>query len=256
MGIPVKNTIIYGPVPSRRLGRSLGINLLSKTKKVCTFDCIYCQYGRTSKEKEFAEFEEVIEEVKKALETYKEIDYLTYSGNGEPTYHPQFYEIAKEIKKLRDEIRPDVPIALLTNSTGVIHDKVKKAIIEFIDVPIFKIDCSNEEDFKKINCPVIDIKFIDIINGIKELRRFLDKLYIQSLFIKGKVSNFTDDSLNEWYRIMRDIKPDFVQVYSLDRPFDAKGIEEVSIDELKTISRRLNNYGINAKAYGRRNSQG
>ena len=120
--LPLQSDIIYGPINSRRLGRSLGINLLPPSHKVCSFDCVYCHYGRTQVKTLYPQagqlpgVEEVLQAIQEGLQAHPDIDYLTFSGNGEATLHPQFLEIVAGVRRLRDQLRPDVKLTILSNS--------------------------------------------------------------------------------------------------------------------------------------------
>jgi len=157
--IPLQKDIIYGPVLSRRLGRSLGINLLPTDRKVCSFDCVYCQYGRTTEPTfspgvdDLPTFSDVVAAVEKALKKPHTIDTLTFSGNGEPTLHPQFPEIVRSIKRLRDDFRPEVKLAVLSNSSRVMDSAIVDAL-SLLDAPMMKLDAGDEITLREINQPV------------------------------------------------------------------------------------------------------
>jgi len=229
MTIPYKNTITYGPIHSRRLSHSLGINLLPFDQKVCSFNCIYCQYGKTKVQKgEFLKPEVIAEQVKKRLSEISELDHITFSGNGEPMLYPYFLQVVEMIKKLRDELKPKVPLAILTNGTEF-GDGEKRKGLELIDKIIVKVDCGNEECFKKINRPLKKISFAEHISNIKKGR----PNYIQTLFIKDSLKY-----LDDWYRTIEQFgKICEIQIYSLDRPTETY-LEPVSLEDLKRIAHR------------------
>lgn len=133
--LSLQRGVIYGPVDSRRLGRSLGINLLPTGYKLCAFDCIYCQYGRTkvltakAEEHPFPTVEVVLRKVEEALRQVPDLNYLTFSGNGEPTLHPYFVELVKDVIHLRDKLRPEVKSAILSNSALVGREEVREALV-------------------------------------------------------------------------------------------------------------------------------
>lgn len=143
VGISLQDKIFYGPVFSRRFGRSYGINLLPTQYKLCSFDCVYCEYGRRGYQDRSSTFfyddlpkaEEIIEEVEKALRKPRSVQSLTFLGNGEPTLHPDFYEIALEVRKLRDHFCPNAQLVLLSNASQLFNPEVVKAISLF-DIPI------------------------------------------------------------------------------------------------------------------------
>lgn len=237
MTIPYKNTITYGPIQSRRLGRSLGLNLLPLAEKICSFNCIYCQYGKTKDlTGQFLPPEEIIKVIEEKLTEKPELDHITFSGNGEPMLHPHFFKIVSMVKNLRDELMPSVPIAILTNGTEFREESKCKAL-ELIDKIIAKIDCGNEECFEKVNRPLKKISFAEHIANIKKGR----PNYIQTLFIKDSLKG-----LNDWYRTIEQFgKVCEVQIYSLDRPTETK-IAPVSVEELQRIAERKSRVKITA----------
>lgn len=192
--------VVYGPVLSWRYGKSLGINLLGKTKRICTFSCIYCELGPFSlKESEklykikreiFVEGEIVLEEFKKFLNS--DFDVITFSGAGEPTLAKNIKEVSQKIK----EIKPDNPIVLLTNSSLLHLDEVRKDVLNF-DIIDVKIDAISEEIFKKINRPITGVTIEKILYGIRKLKEeFKEKLHIQIMVTQinlkeiKKIANF------------------------------------------------------------------
>ncbi|MCS7258214.1 MAG: radical SAM protein [candidate division WOR-3 bacterium] len=238
--LPLQSGIIYGPVNSKRLGRSLGINLLSTTKKICSFNCIYCHYGITHELtctpaiNELPSIEEINREVKLALSIYKNIDYLTFSGNGEPMIYPFFEKVVKNIKQLRDELLPKVPIALLSNSSCLTQDLFLSAL-RLIDIRVFKLDTADEELFKKINRPCPGLHLVDIINALVKLSRKLP-IIIQTIFIDGEVNNYSPEVLEKWCKVIKEINPLEVQIYSTDRPVAEKGIVMLDNEKLKELA--------------------
>jgi len=258
MVLPVKDTIIYGPVNSRRLGKSLGINLLPHRKKYCDFDCLYCHYGRTRYHRLkplesdiFPGVETVLQKVEEALKSEIEFNYLTFSGNGEPTLHPEFKKLAYECHRLARQIRPRVKVTLLSNSSTCTSGKVIEAT-EYIDLPIMKLDAGNAELFGKINKPAAGIDFDEIVEGLSCLK----DITIQTLFLAGDPDNSTIDAVNDWYSCLYRIKPVDVQIYTLDRPFAGMAengrvnIDKVNNNRMEEIAKigRLQ-YGLNISRY-------
>lgn len=195
--------IVYGPVSSWRYGKSLGINLLGKTKRICTFSCIYCELGpfSTKESKDlykierdiFVNTEIVLSEFKKFLNSH--FDVITFSGAGEPTLAKNIREVSQRIK----EIKPDKPIILLTNSSLLYLDEVRKDILNF-DIIDAKIDAISEEIFKKINRPINGITIEKILVGIRKLKEeFKGKLHIQIMVTQinlkeiDKIANFVNE---------------------------------------------------------------
>lgn len=239
MAIPLKDNIIYGPVNSKRLGRSLGINILSSTEKICSFNCIYCQYGITKKT---ADSFFSIEEIERALTDFfsnsLKIDYLTFSGNGEPTLHPQFGEIVKIVKKMRDRYLPSIPIALLSNSSTI--NNLSYEILEMIDVKIFKLDAGNKELFLKINRPIVNISLEEIVKGLKKVSKKFP-ITIQTMFISfSEENNYEKTALKDYLSKIKEIKPAFIQIYSCDRPVAINNVNLISNEKLKELEELIN----------------
>jgi len=224
--LPLKKNIIYGPVRSRRLGRSLGINLLPPGRKWCTFDCLYCQYGwtprgddRHAEEKDVPSHDDVVRAVEIAI---RELDeppaYLTFSGNGEPTLHPDFPRIADVVNLLRDRIAPRAKTALLSNSSRV-GDRVIRAAIARLDRPIMKLDAGNARVFRDYNRPVAGIAHDDIVGGLSKMRN----ITLQALFTAGPQGNLEEENVFDWIEKVKLIRPRDVQIYTISRPIPSQG---------------------------------
>ncbi len=232
MTIPLQKTCIYGPINSRRLGRSLGINILPYGVKVCNFNCIYCQYGESmSINTEFPDSREIIDCVEEVVGQEPEIDHITFSGNGEPTLHPKFNIIVDAIKKIRDIIMPHVPIALLTNGTGF-RDFKKREALKLIDKVIVKIDAGDEDYFQKINRPMIPLMFKDHLKYLKTY----SPIFTQTLFFDNSFSNCDREAIGGWYKTIKSLGPKVAQIYSLDRPTNYQNIKHVTYETLLRIA--------------------
>lgn len=237
--LPLNPGIIYGPINSRRLGRSLGINLSPVSNKLCSFNCIYCHYGWTERltmdvkpyRDAFPSKQEVLIAVREALQTEKLPDYITFSGNGESTLHPDFSAIVYGVRRLRDELAKDVPLAILTNSSTLKVEIIRKAL-EQIDVRIFKLDAGTEQVFQALNGPLPSIRLEDIVNHLSAL----DRVTIQTIFLRGTVDNTEERQLAAWIALIGRINPDMVQIYSTDRPVPQRGIKKVSRELLERIA--------------------
>jgi len=229
--------IIYGPIKSRRLGRSLGINLLPVRYKLCSFDCVYCQYGPTKVKTltpaagQLPTVEQVLAAVREALQAHPTVDYLTFSGNGEPTLHPRFPAVVSGVRRLRDEIAPDVKLAILSNSTTAHLPPVRKALA-LLDAPILKLDAGEPRMLARVNRPAPGVSLERIVGGLKEV----PNLIIQSVLVDGRVSNVADEPLEAWLSVLSEIGPAGVQVYSVDRPVPEAGIERVLPPVLQRIA--------------------
>lgn len=235
--------IIYGPVSSRRLNRSLGINLLPVSEKLCNFDCVYCQFGITKdyydedEDYDFPSLSTVESEIARYIagigEPREYIDYITFSGNGEPTLYPKFAEVVRTVTTIRDEMVPKVSTAVLSNGSTLLKDEIRDAML-LIDYPVVKLDCGNEETFRKLNRPDDSIKFDDIVSGIKNLKNST----IQTLFITSKeVDNSTDEEVKSWIDVLKGLDIREVQIYTIERSPAEKWVEEISEERLNEIAK-------------------
>ena len=237
MPIPLQGTIVYGPIRSRRLGISLGINLLSPYRKICSFDCIYCHYGKTGlltnhpKPSSIYSVEEILSGVENALKTCGRLDTITFSGNGEPTLHPNFPLLVKEVQGLRNRLHPGVPIAVFTNGSTLSDNPVREAL-ETIELPLIKLDAGDQRTFEKINQPHAGIALEELIQSMKRLKG----LVLQSLFIKGSVDNHEGQPYEAWLNAVGEIQPVEVQIYSLHSSEEGSGLEALMPCELNRIS--------------------
>ncbi len=216
---------IYGPVSSWRLGRSLGVDLLSGKKKVCTFDCIYCQLGKTkgftTKRKLYAPTQKVIEEIKRLPDIH--IDYITFSGCGEPTLAVNLGETIRAIKKIRKE-----PVAVLTNSTLLYRKDVRKELSP-ADLVAVKLDADSARSLKLVNRPAKDIGFSDILRGIKQFRKeFRGRLALQVMFVQKN-----RDIAKNIAKLAKSIQPDEIQICAPTRPSPVKALSRSALLEIK-----------------------
>ena len=225
--------IVYGPVASWRLGRSLGVDLICSPKKICSFDCIYCQLEKTKKitsqREEFVSIQKLEKEVKNALKQTSS-DVVTLSGTGEPT-------LAKNMQEAIDVIRnlTKIPIAILTNST-LLHDKNVQKTLKNIDIIVAKLDAPDKELFKMINRPAKDITFNNTIKGIKEMNNiFTGKFALQTMFM-----NENKNYSREIADLARDINPDEVQINTPLRPCNVKPLSKKEIQEIEKEFTGLN----------------
>ena len=252
-GIPLQQSIVYGPVFSRRLGRSLGINLLPKDRKVCSFNCVYCEYGDTGEctlqpsADGLPSVEDVLHGVEKALQKPRTIETITFSGNGEPTLHPDFLEIVLGVIGIREKYRPEAKLAVLSNSSTSKESHILAAL-ERIDMPIMKLDAGEIITFQKVNQPAEDIIFEDIQKGLKTLKG----LIIQSALIDGINSNTHGEAYETWASKLAELNPCQVQIYSTDRPTSQIDVLRVSPVRLGKIENDLRTrFHLEATAYWR-----
>ena len=216
---------IYGPVPSWRLGSSLGIDLLSQEEKICNFDCVYCQLGPTKRHtierKIYVPVEKIIEELESLPNAI--LDHITFSGRGEPTLAANLGWVIKAIKLIRK-----VPVAVLTNSSLMDKEEVRKELA-LADFVIAKLDAYSQESLQEINNPHQDIEFANILEGIKEFRKgYQGKLALQIMFIdKNK------DNIQKFAYLTNCIKPDEVQINTPLRPCNIKPLPKEEILKIK-----------------------
>ena len=239
---------IFGPVISRRLGISLGINLLPNDTKLCSFDCIYCECGwNPEKGKNRVHLPnrgEVASLLRqKLLEMRNRAnlpDVITFAGNGEPTMHPEFDLIIGDTILLRDEFSPKSKIAVLSNSTMLHKSKVVEAL-KRIDDNILKLDSGILETILLMNKPVG--KF-DVPTMIRHLKKFEGKLIIQTMFLKGtfggiNFDNTSKDEVDHWISCLKEIQPKMIMIYSIARDTPADNLIGIPLKKLKEISSRV-----------------
>ncbi len=250
---PLQKTVIYGPVSSVRLGSSLGINLSPRTYKLCSFDCVYCVYGWTDLLTADAESRlgdlptpaQVEAELRKALKSVGKVDYITFSGSGEPTLHSQFSEIVELVIGVRDELRPRTPLAILSNSSMVKSQPVRTSV-EKLDRRIMKLDCGDQETFRSINRPAPQVSYAEILNGLE----LMDGIEIQTMFLEGEVENMSENSVALWIDRLSKIKPVGVQLCSLHHPPAHQAIRGPGRDKLRAIAEQIEKgLGVPAVAY-------
>jgi wyosine [tRNA(Phe)-imidazoG37] synthetase (radical SAM superfamily) len=250
---------IFGPVKSRRLGNSLGINLLPVSKKMCTFDCIYCECGWNkdsengnaelpTRDQVRGELEEKLVQMK--LENNIP-DSITFAGNGEPTIHPEFPGIIEDTFMLRSKYFPVAEITVLSNSSTIHKPDIFNALNK-VDNNILKLDAGLESTFQKINRPRSKDLTLDSI--VQQLRKFRQKAVIQTLFVRGTVDGETIDNTKPaeilaWINHIRFIRPRYVMLYPIDRATPAQGLKVVPKEELYKIADRLRENRIKYSVY-------
>jgi wyosine [tRNA(Phe)-imidazoG37] synthetase (radical SAM superfamily) len=252
--------IIFGPVKSRRLGVSLGINLLPTKRKICNFNCIYCECGWTQDIEKAVSHLPGREEVYNALDSKlselikKNIipDVITYAGNGEPTLHPDFPGIIDDSIILRDKYFKKTRIAVLSNATTISNPLIKNALLK-VDQNILKLDSAFYSTIKIHNQPRVNVNVEELINN---LIGFDGKLIIQTLFLRGihngkVVDNTTRVEIREWLKALERIKPSEVMIYTISRdtPEGAR-LKKVPLNELKEIAALVESIGIRTQVSG------
>lgn len=247
---------IFGPIKSRRLGISLGINLLPGDGKVCTFDCIYCECGFNADHKPHSRFpsrEEVATALEKKLcEMQAEgamPDVLTFAGNGEPTIHPRFGDIIDDTIALRDRYCPGAKVSVLSNSTQIMKPEVFEALMK-VDNNILKLDTIDPDYINIVDRPTGQY---DIDTIIERMKAFNGKVVVQTMFLKGSVdgkdiNNTGNYYVKPWIEAVKQIEPREVMIYTIDRETPMQGLLKASKEELDRIVAMLEDEGIKASA--------
>jgi wyosine [tRNA(Phe)-imidazoG37] synthetase (radical SAM superfamily) len=256
--LPLQEGLVYGPVRSRRLGHSLGVNILPRNLKTCTLNCSYCQYGWTKTPVRDARdvsapwpspsviAKAVSLALARLLAGRERLDRLTLAGNGEPTLHPQFPEVVAELRALRDACAPNLPIAVLSNSTTVDLPGVAAALND-LDERYMKLDAGETALLRRVNAATISVE--QIVAGLKQLKNVV----VQALFVRdrlGRIDNATDLAVANWIAVLKTIRPAAVHIYSIDRAPALPFLQAVPIERLREIARRAQAAGLDAAAFG------
>lgn len=245
--------IVFGPIHSRRLGVSLGVNLLPVDGKLCSFDCIYCECGLNNDRRTHSRLplrEEVREALIEKLSTMQSEgvapDVITFAGNGEPTMHPDFGAIIEDTITTRNRFFPMAKIAVLSNSTMLHKEKVFEGLNKIED-NILKLDSVLDGRIRQINVPNSPAFTYDTL--LEQLVRFKGNLIIQTMFLKGEVDGVSVDNTTEteiagWIDALKRIKPKQVMIYTIDRETPVKALRKVTKEELEMIADRARNEGF------------
>ena len=244
---------VFGPIHSRRLGVSLGINLMPNDGKICSFDCVYCEAGFNEQGagKSGIPSREAVKKglnrkLKAMLEAGESLDVITFSGNGEPTLHPQFKEIVHDVLMLRDRFYPNVKVSVLSNSTMLKKDSVVEALKK-VDNNILKLDSAIASTMRMINQPTSDGVLPEGV--IADLKRFNGACVVQTMFLRGEykgkqIDNTTDKEVVALIEAYKEISPREVMIYSIDRKTPVENLEKVAKEELQAIAKRIESEGI------------
>ena len=250
--IPLQDAVVYGPIRSRRLGSSLGINILPLTRKVCSSNCVYCQYGWTQANgstEPLKRAPELLAEIAAAFERHAaaktRVDSITLAGNGEPTLHPDLDAVVIGLKRLRDDYFPGAPVGILTDATQLPRPHVRRAL-ERLDARYLKFDAADEATWRRVNEPLIRLSFEEWLRSL----RSMPHIVLQSLFMQGTYDNTDTAHVDRWIKEVQLIQPLSVQVYTVDRPTAANGITAVSREQLQAIAEQLTaRTGISAEVF-------
>lgn len=246
-------SIIYGPIHSRRLGVSLGVNLMPKHHKLCTFDCVYCEIGWNSpiSHPQLPTRQEVQAALEAFLSTYdfeqSTIDVITFSGNGEPSLHPDFEGIIEDTCALRDRYCSKAKVSVLSNSTQLGRPDVVRALKK-CDNRILKLDSALDETMRLIDQPTN--KNLTVRQIMDWLGAFDGDFTLQTCFLRGehkgqKIDNTSPEELTAWYQAVETLRPKQIMIYVIDRATPCQTLEKLSREEMETIAAPLLAKGYN-----------
>lgn len=250
--------IIFGPIKSRRLGNSLGVNLLPANGKVCDFDCVYCECGFNKdggKDKRLPSKEMVFEAMAQKFAELKaagaQVDTITFSGNGEPTLHPDFPEIVDYTLTMRDEFFPDAAVSVLTNASRINIKEIREALMKVTN-PILKLDGGTEKYIRTIDNPQYDFSLKE---AVANLKLFKGNFILQTMFLKGvingeRIDMTSPENTAPWIRIVLELRPKEVMMYTIDRETPVKHLEKVTVEEMEQIAAPLTARGIKVQIRG------
>ena len=239
---------VFGPIHSRRLGTSLGINLLPADGKVCTFDCIYCECGFNASHhpsQPLPSRQQVHDALEERLRDMSQNgprpDVLTFAGNGEPTVHPDFPAIIDDTLMLRDKYFPNAKVSVLSNATRILRAEVHQALMR-VDNNILKLDTVDPQYINKVDRPTGTYHVADIISGLKA---FNGHVIIQTMFMQGEgVDNTGDEYVGPWLDALLQIKPQMVMIYTIDRETPDPTLLKATPAQLDNICSRVKAAGI------------
>lgn len=244
--------IIFGPIHSRRLGISLGVNLLPVDSKLCSFDCIYCECGWNDEhigKRRFNSPDDVKQLLQKTLQRMvadgTPPDVITFAGNGEPTMHPEFEKIIDITIALRDEYCPSAKVSVLSNATQIHREDVRRAL-KRVDNNILKLDSAFDSTVAIMNKPA---GRYTVQHTVELLKLFEGDFILQTMFLRGDyngqhVDNTTNDEVEAWLKVVAETSPRKVMVYSLDRDTPCKTLEKINREQLQSIAKRVEEMGI------------
>lgn len=250
----IREETVFGPIHSRRLGSSLGINLLPRKGKICNFDCIYCECGWNRDGRGdtvipgAAEVREALEEkLRQAVSDGTRIDSITFSGDGEPTLNPEFPQIIDDTLRLRDKYIPEAMVSVLSNATRVHIPEIFSALSK-VDNPIMKIDAPTNGLASLINRPAPGY---DVGRTVDALRKFNGNFVLQTMFLRsGDFDSSSPEVVEGWMKIVRELRPREIMVYTIDRPTPQEGLEKFTEKRMREIVKPLLDEGFNISIKG------
>ena len=246
--------IVFGPIFSRRLGSSLGVNILPSKGKLCNFDCVYCECGWNKDgvaDRRFPTFEEIVTAFEDKMSSLSaegtKVDSITFSGNGEPTMHPDFPKIVDAVLDCRDRFFPQAKVSVLSNAFLVGRPSVADAL-KRVDNPILKIDASSDALVRQINKPVGHYSLDDIVKALKE---FDGNFILQTMFLKSPdFDTAAPQSLQRWMEIVRELRPREIMVYTIDRETPDKSLGKYTVEEMTSLVQPLLDEGYKIQIRG------
>ena len=250
----MREELVFGPIHSRRLGSSLGINLLPRNGKICNFDCIYCECGWNKDGHDdhvlptASELERDLEaKLISCREAGTPIDSITFSGDGEPTLNPDFARIIDITLALRDRYYPQAKVSVLSNATRIGREEVFQALRK-VDNPILKLDAPTAELAAKINQPQGDY---DVDQVVADLKRFEGDFVLQTMFLKSPdFDSAAPEVLQGWMRIVRELRPREIMVYTIDRETPMKGLQKYTPAQMQALVQPLLDEGFQIQIKG------
>ena len=250
----MREELVFGPIHSRRLGSSLRINLLPRNGKICNFDCIYCECGWNKDGHDdhvlptASELEHDLEaKLKACRDAGTPIDSITFSGDGEPTLNPDFARIIDITLALRDRYYPQAKVSVLSNATRIGREEVFQALRK-VDNPILKLDAPTAELAAKINQPQGDY---DVDQVVADLKRFEGDFVLQTMFLKSPdFDSAAPEVLQGWMRIVRELRPREIMVYTIDRETPMKGLQKYTPAQMQALVRPLLDEGFQIQIKG------
>lgn len=247
------HSTIFGPIRSRRLGISLGVNLLPDDGKICSFDCVYCEAGYNRQghgSTGLPSRQKVASDLRAKLQSMNENgekpDVITFSGNGEPTLHPEFADIVADVMSLRDEYCPEAKVSVLSNSTRIFDSKVASAL-KSVDNNILKLDSAIEPTMRLIDAPSSPDFTVERL--VDALCQFEGQCVIQTMMLRGehegkKIDNTTEEEVLALIEAYKRINPREVMLYSIDRSTPEESLVKVEREELQSIAERISSAGV------------
>lgn len=246
--------IVFGPIFSRRLGSSLGVNILPSKGKLCNFDCVYCECGWNKdgiSDNIFPRLGDVAAaleaKMRAVLAEGKNVDSITFSGNGEPTMNPDFAEIIDVTLELRNRFFPHAKVSVLSNATLAGRPKVMEALLK-VDNPIMKIDASSDDLVRMINKPT---GYYSLASVVDNLRKFEGRFVLQTMFLKSAdFDTAAPEPLKAWMDIVRELHPREIMVYTIDRETPDKTLGKYTVEQMRELVQPLVDEGFNIQIRG------